>query len=170
MDWLDIKEFIKDSIKFIIFIVIVLLLAIYVIGLQQVVGPSMSPTYKDADINIISKINYRIFDIKRNDVIVFNNDNEKNLIKRVIGLPNEYIEYKNNTLYINGINSEENFLNDDVITEDFSLKDIGYDKIPENMYFVIGDNRTNSKDSREIGLIKKEDIIGKVLFRIWPLF
>ena len=165
MDWLDIKEFLKDTFGYVVFIAIILFIAIYIVGLQQVVGPSMSPTLENGDILILDKVTYRFFDIKRNDVIAFYSSKSKYLIKRVIGMPGDYIEFKNNELV------KEEYLNENVITEDFSLNSIGYQKIPEDMYFVVGDNRTNSSDSRDydIGLIKEEDILGKVRFRLWPL-
>lgn len=171
MDWLDIKEFLKDTFGYVVFIAIILFIAIYIVGLQQVVGPSMSPTLENGDILILDKVTYRFFDIKRNDVIAFYSSKSKYLIKRVIGMPGDYIEFKNNQLYINNELVKEEYLNENVITEDFSLNSLGYQKIPEDMYFVVGDNRTNSSDSRDydIGLIKEEDILGKVRFRLWPL-
>ena len=90
------------------------------------------------------------------------------MIKRVVGLPGDYIEYKDNYLYVNGVKYKESFIND-VITEDFNLKELGYDKIPDGMYLVLGDNRENSRDSRNYGLIKKDQIIGKTWARIWPI-
>ena len=169
MDWLDIKEFLKDTAKYIVIAIIVIIIFLYVVSLQQVIGPSMSPTLKDGDIAILNKIGHKFFDIKRNEVVSLDYADTKYLIKRVIGLPGEKIEFKNNTLYINDESYKESFLGDDVITKDFSIKDLGYDKIPKDMYLVLGDNRSNSMDSREIGLIKKSDIKGKVFFRIWPL-
>ncbi len=171
MDWLDIKEFLKDTFGYIIYILIILFIAVYIVGLQQVVGPSMSPTLENGDILILDKATYKLFDIKRNDVIAFYSSKSKYLIKRVIGMPGDYIEFKNNNLYINNKLVEEEYLDESIITEDFNLYSLGYSKIPEDMYFVLGDNRSNSSDSRDstIGLIKKKDIIGKVRFRIWPL-
>ena len=171
MDWLDIKEFFKDTFKYIIFIVVILFIAIYVVGLQQVVGPSMSPTLENGDVLILDKANYRFFDVKKGDVIALYSSKSKYLIKRVVGMPGEYVEFKNNQLYINNIPLEEEYLGDSVITEDFSIRELGYETIPEDMYLVLGDNRGDSSDSRdpEIGLIKKSDILGKVRFRIWPL-
>lgn len=170
MDWLDIKEFIKDTFKYIALIIVVLLIAIYVVGLQQVVGPSMEPTFKSNDILILDKITYRFKEVKRGDIISFYYADSKYLIKRVIGLPGDYVEYKNNILYINGKIVEETYLQG-VTTDDFSLKDLGYDVIPDDMYLVLGDNRNNSQDSRDskVGLVNKKNIIGKVRFRIWPL-
>lgn len=171
MDWLDIKEFFKDTFKYIIFIIVTLFIAIYVVGLQQVVGPSMSPTLNNGDVLILDKISYRFTNVKRNDVIALYSSKSKYLIKRVIGMPGEYVEFKNNQLYINNVVVEEEYLNGSVITNNFSIRELGYEIIPEDMYLVLGDNRQDSSDSRdpEIGLIKKSDILGKVRFRIWPL-
>lgn len=170
MDWLDIKEFIKDTFNYIIFIILVLVIAVYVVGLQQVVGPSMSPNLQNNDIVILDKISYKFIDIKRGDIVAVYYADTKYLIKRVIGLPGEYIEFQDNKLYIDNKYYEEDYL-DGVITDDFSLKDLGYDKIPEGMYFVLGDNRGDSMDSRdpEVGLIKKKNVLGKVRFQFWPL-
>lgn len=170
MDWLDIKEFIKDAFKYIIFIIVILVIAIYIFGLQQVVGPSMSPTLINNDIVILDKISHKFFDIKRGDVVSFYYADTKYLIKRVIGLPGEYIEFKNNKLYINNIYYSEGYLSN-IETEDFSLRDLGYEKIPEDMYLVLGDNRENSMDSRDpkVGLIEKKNILGKARIQIWPL-
>ena len=169
MDWLDIKEFFLDSIKVIVVIFIILVLFLYVVSVSQVVGDSMYPTLKDKDVLILNKIIYKFKDIEREDIISVSYDDTKYLIKRVIGIPGDTIEFRNNILYINGKVYEEDYLNDDVITDDFSLSDIGYEKIPEGMYLVLGDNRSNSLDSREIGLIKKEDVIGKISLRFWPI-
>lgn len=170
MDWLDIKEFIKDTFNYIIFIIIILVTAIYVVGLQQVVGPSMSPNLQNNDIVILDKISYKFIDIKREDIVAVYYADTKYLIKRVIGLPGEYIEFQDNKLYIDNQYYEEEYLNE-VVTDDFSLKDLGYDKIPEDMYLVLGDNRGDSMDSRDpdVGLIKKKNVLGKVRFQFWPL-
>ena len=98
MDWLSIKEFIKDALKYVITIVIVLVIIIYVASVQQIVGPSMSPTLNNSDIVLLNKFQYRIFDVKRNQIIALNYDDTKYMVKRVIGLPGEKVEYKDNTL------------------------------------------------------------------------
>lgn len=171
MLWLDIKEFIKDALKYIVTAIIVILIFLYVLSMQQIIGPSMSPTLTDGDLVLLDKISLRFTDIKRNQIVSINYADTKYLIKRVVGLPGEYVEFKNNVLYVDGTAYKETFLGEDVVTEDFSIKDLGYDKIPDDMYLVLGDNRSNSKDSRDpdVGLIKKEDIIGKVFFQFWPL-
>ena len=169
MDWLDIKEFIKDSLKYIIFIIVVLIIAIYVIGLQQVVGDSMNPTLKNNDVVIIDKLTHRFMSLKRGDIISFYYDDTKYLVKRVIGLPGETLEIKNNKIYINNEIIDDYVDNMNVV--DFSLDELGYSKIPDDMYFVMGDNRENSLDSRDsrVGFVRKEDIIGKKIVRLWPV-
>ena len=169
MDWLSIRELIIDSLKLIIVIIIILFLMLYVVSVTQVVGSSMSPTLKDEEVLILNKFQYRFFDIKRGDIVSLDYEDTKYLIKRIIGLPGETVKIVNNQLYINDKIYEEEYLANDLNYDDFSLTDLGYSKIPENMYLVLGDNRENSLDSREIGLIKKEDINGKISLRIWPL-
>lgn len=169
MDWLEIKEFVKDTAKIILFIIIALLLIQYVFSVTKVVGDSMNPTLKNDDILFLNKLKYRLGKVERGDIISLKYADTKYLIKRVIGLPGETIEIKNSTLYINNQKTEESYIDDTLVYKDFYLKDLGYEKIPEDMYLVLGDNRLNSLDSREIGLIKKEDIIGKVAIRFWPL-
>lgn len=169
MDWLSIKELIIDSLKLIIVVIIILFLMLYVVSVTQVVGSSMYPTLKDGEVLILNKFQYRFFDIKKGDIVSLDYEDTKYLIKRIIGLPGETVKIVDNKLYINDKIYEEEYLSDDLQYDDFSLTDLGYSKIPENMYLVLGDNRENSLDSREIGLIKKEDINGKISLRIWPL-
>lgn len=169
MDWLSIREFIIDFVKLIIVIIIILFLMIYVVSVTQVVGNSMNSTLENGDVLILNKFKYRFTDIKRGDIISLEYADTKYLIKRVIGLPGDSISIRDNTLYINGELYVEHYLNEGLEYDDFELSSLGYTTIPDNMYLVLGDNREDSLDSREIGLIKKENIIGKVSFRIWPL-
>ncbi len=169
MDWLEIKEFIKDTAKIVLFVIIILFVIQYVFSITKVVGSSMHPTLKDEEILILNKLKYRISNVKRGDIISLKYADTKYLIKRVIGMPNDTISIKDNVLYINGEKYEEAYISKELKYSDFDLSSLGYTKIPENMYFVLGDNRENSLDSREIGLIKKEEIIGKVSLRFWPL-
>lgn len=171
MDWLDIKEFLSDTIKYIIFIVVILVIAVYVVGLQQIVGPSMTPTLRNGDIVILDKLSYRFSKIKRDDIVALYYADTKFLVKRVVGLPGETVEFKDNKLYINGKYYEEKYLGDDIVTDNFSLEELNYTTIPDDMYLVLGDNRGDSMDSRDsdVGLISKKDIYGKVRFKIWPI-
>lgn len=165
MDLRDIKEFIKDSLKYLIVIAIVFFIALFVVSFEQVIGPSMKGTLGAGDVTIVNKLVYKFRTIKRNEIVSIN-QKDKIMVKRVIGLPGEHIEYKDNKLYVNGSLVLEN--NISVETKDFKLEDIGYETIPKDMYFVLGDNRTNSSDSREFGLVKKDEIIGKIVMRLYP--
>ena len=169
MDLREVREFIIDTSKYILTMVVVIFIIMYVATVQQIIGSSMESKYKDQDIVILNKLHYRFFKIKRFDVVSLKYDGSKYLIKRVIGLPGDNIEYKNNKLFINGKKIEEYFLDKETNTEDFSLTTLGYEKIPKDMYLVLGDNRENSLDSREIGLVKRKDILGKIKLRIWPI-
>lgn len=170
MDWLDFKEFVKDTFKYVIFVVAVIIIAVYVIGLQQIVGDSMDPTFKNNDVILIDKLTPSFVELERGDIISFYFEESKYLIKRIIGLPGETLEIKENKIYINGKEIKDYV--EGVYTSDFNLSEYGYDRIPEDMYFVLGDNRENSMDSRDyrVGLVKRENIVGKKLIRLWPLF
>ncbi len=169
------KKFIKDLIPYLIIIIVVMFIRTYLVTPVVVSGDSMYPTLKENEVLLLSKITYRISDINRFDIVVINYHKDlpngkkikTKIIKRVIGLPGEYVEYKNNILYIDGKELDNNY---NFETKDFSLEDISiYKKIPEDKYLVLGDNRSVSADSRSIGLIDKKDISGKAIFRIWPI-
>ncbi|MEC0300444.1 signal peptidase I [Peribacillus frigoritolerans] len=140
-----------------------------------VLGASMLPTFQDQDRVVVSKTT----EIQRSDVIVFDapDVDGKDYIKRVIGLPGDSIDMKDDVLYINGKAVEEPYLNANKednpfnkLTEDFSLQEkTGESKVPKNMLFVMGDNRLNSKDSRIFGFISYDSIVGEVKFRFYPL-
>ena len=168
MDFREIIEFFKDAFKYIVVVVVVLVLFIFVVGLQQVVGPSMNPTLKEGDIIIVNKLLYNIGKPDRNDIVVLMQD-EKYMVKRIVGLPGEYVEYKDDLVIVNGEKFKETFIDlNEVHTNNFSIKDLGYDVIPEGKYLVLGDNRENSLDSRDYGLVDESEIVGKAWMRIWP--
>ena len=169
MDWLEIKEFLKDTSKSIAFVIVILFIIQYVFSVTKVVCNSMHPALKDEELFILGKFNYRLTDVKRGDIISLKYKDTKYLIKRVIGLPGDNVYIKNSILYINNEKFKESYISENLKYDDFYLKDLGYNKIPSNMYLVMGDNRVNSLDSREIGLISKKDIIGKVIIRFWPI-
>ena len=105
---MDLRD-IKDGIKYILITIAVLLVFLYVVSIQQVIGPSMMPNYNEGEVFLLNKLHYRITKPKRFDVLVLNNKETKYMIKRVIGLPQEQIEYKNNKLYVNGKEIKEDF-------------------------------------------------------------
>ncbi len=161
-----IKKIAKNVIPYIVVVILVILVRSFIITPAVVDGDSMLPGLQDKNVIILNKLDYKLNGISRFDVVVVNYNGEK-LIKRVVALPGEHIEYKANSLYINGFVVNENFNHED--THDFKLESIGYLSIPGDKYFVVGDNRIDSTDSRAIGLIDKENILGSVSFRIFPI-
>ncbi len=159
------NEKIKEFVPYIVILIVVLLIRSFIVTPVMVQGTSMDSTLKEDNVLLLNKFTYYFNEIKRNDIVVIENGSEP-LIKRVIGLPGEHVKYANHKLYINDKIIDDPFGDK---TNDFDLSAIKYDVIPENMYFVLGDNRKDSLDSRIIGLIKKEDIEGKVNIRLWPL-
>ena len=155
----------KDTISYIIILIVVLLIKFYIVTPIKVNGNSMYSTLIDKEIMILNEIYYRFNDIKRFDIIVLRHDKSK-LIKRVIGLPGETIKYVDEKLYINDEEVEENFFHR--YTKDFDLSNFNEEKIPDDCYFVLGDNRTDSLDSRSFGFVKKEDILGRAKVVIFP--
>lgn len=141
-------------------------------------GLSMMPTLHDQDRMIVNKFSYRIGEPERFDIIVFHAPENKDYIKRVIGLPGDTVEYKDDILYVNGKAFEEPYLeelkNDETLdgplTQPFTLKEIiGQEIVPEGELFVMGDNRRYSKDSRIIGTIPMGKVLGKTSLVYWPI-
>lgn len=144
-------------------------------------GDSMTPTLENGDRMIVYKLGYMVGEPNRFDIVVFHAPEGKDYIKRVIGLPGEHIEYRDDVLYINGEPIEEPYLDQfkaqlpkGNLTQDFTLQDVpgvnpDVEVIPEGYVFVMGDNRRGSKDSRHIGLVDIDEIIGSTNLIFWPL-
>ena len=160
-----VNKLIKEIIPYIVVVILVVLIRTFLVTPARVDGKSMEPTLKNNNLVLLNKLNYRLNEVERFDIVVLNYKGEK-LIKRIIGLPGEYIEYKDDNLYVNGNLIFENF--EHKKTADFKLESIGYLKIPGDKYFVVGDNRSNSVDSRMIGLVDRKDILGNSNIRIFP--
>lgn len=162
----EVWEWIK---AFLIAILLAFIIRTFLLAPIVVEGSSMMPTLKDHDRMVVTKIG----EPKRFDIVVFHATSEDDYIKRVIGLPGDKIEYKNDTLYINGKVYEENYLDqykieynneyEGPLTPDFTAE------VPEGTVFVMGDNRRNSSDSRHIGPVPMEKIVGKTNLVYWPL-
>ena len=155
-------DLIKKEKKFLLLVMIIILFKIFIFNFILVKGDSMNPKYKNNDFMFLNKIIYSFKPIRRGEVIVLKYKNN-DLIKRIIGLPNEKIKVENGKLYINNKEYYENYINSYTASYDFdeiTLKD--------NEYFVMGDNRYNSYDSRNFGTITKNNIIGRVEFKIFP--
>ena len=147
----------KEIIGYVLIILIVILVRTFIVTTIRVNGNSMNDTLKNGNLMILKK--YEKNKIDRFDIVVVKARDEK-IIKRVIGLPKEDIEYKADTLYINGKEVEENFGKG--VTSDFK------DYCAEDEYFVMGDNRNNSVDSRMIGCVNKDQIMGTTNFVFFP--
>ena len=150
-------KFLKEYGPYIVILIVVLIVKTYIITPIAVNGDSMFPTLEDKDIMILRKYDKKI---ERFDIVVVSY-NHKYLIKRVIGMPGELIKYEDNKLYVNGEYIEEDFL-DKATTNDFEFK------IPQEYYFVMGDNREISYDSRSMGAFSINKILGKTNYTFYP--
>ena len=153
------KKIIKENYSYILIIVVILLIRTYIVTPIRVNGTSMYPTLKQNEIMILNKIGLKS-GIDRFDIVVVKTDNNR-IIKRVIGLPGESVMYEDGKLYINGKYVEDSYS----LSE---TKDFDNIVLKEDEYFVLGDNREVSKDSRMIGPVKKEQILGKTRLVIFP--
>lgn len=136
-------------------------------------GASMEPNFFDKEYLIINEISYRFYEPKRGDIVVFRypRNPQEYFIKRIIGLPEEKIQIKDRSVYIynknnpDGVKLEEPYLTTDAKTDSMSEEIIS---IGKDEYYVLGDNRSFSKDSRSFGAVDRSFVIGKVLLRGWP--
>lgn len=176
----DYKPIIKDIISYVLIILAVVLIRIFIFDPVRVDGPSMDNTLKNGQVLILNKIGYKKDKIKRYDIVVADvcingtsinkpdsNCKKERIVKRVIGLPNETIYAKDGKVYVDGKEVDSSFAS--TATDDFNLEDLGYTKIEGSSYFLMGDNRAVSLDSRTFGPVKEEQIVGKASIVIWPL-
>ncbi|MDO4281531.1 MAG: signal peptidase I [Peptococcaceae bacterium] len=155
----------------VIALAIVIVLRMFVLGMYYVPSGSMIPTLQINDKVVVTKLSYKMHEPERGDVVVFkyppNEEQglpEKDYVKRLIGLPGEKLEIKNNTVYINDMPVEEPYVNSNT-----NMPDYGPITIPEGEYFMMGDNRNDSSDSRVWGFVPEEYLIGKAQLIYWPL-
>ncbi len=163
------KEEAISTLRYLVAVVLMTLFIINFVGVRtQVIGTSMSPTLADGDNLIVEKITYHFSKPSRFDIIVFPyQDTNKHYIKRIIGLPGETVQIIDGYVYINGELLEENYGNDVMDNPGIAANPI---VLGDDEYFVLGDNRNNSEDSRfgAVGNIRKKDIDGRAWLRIWP--
>lgn len=152
-------------------ILVTLLLGVIIFALTQitiqsfiVVGPSMEPSFQNGQRLLINKIVYRFHNPERGDVIIFHppNSPQSDYIKRIIALPGDTVEIKTGVVYVNSSQLSEPYIND---PPNYTLQQ---QKIPDNHYFVLGDNRNNSSDSHNGWTVPSQNIIGKTWLSIWP--
>ncbi len=154
-------------------IAIALLVEAFLIQAFWIPSPSMEPTLDVGDRVLVNKLSYKFHDVHRGDVVVFERppsastgeDGEiKDLIKRVIAVGGDTIEGREGEVYVNGEHIDENYLEPGTPTDNLPLK-----TIPDGHVFVMGDNRTNSEDSRIFGTIDEGDIVGRAFIRVLPI-
>lgn len=167
------NSFIKELFHFaLIIIFIVLPIRLFVAQPFVVVGSSMEPTFLSSDYLIIDELTYRLNDPVRGDVVVFkypdDSNKQKYFIKRVIGLPGETVDIKNGKVTITNTAHPEGFTLDESYVKDLPANVMSI-TLEEDDYFVMGDNRGVSFDSRSWGPLSRDEIIGKAFIRILPL-
>lgn len=168
------KKFLKEALETSIYLLVVLVISLLVVtfvGQRTVVdGESMEETLYDGDNLIVDKISYRFHEPERFDVIVFpfHYDTKMYYVKRIIGLPGETVYIDNDgKIYINGEILEEDYGKEVILSPGRAGEEI---TLMDDEYFVLGDNRNNSSDSRDfmVGNIKRDEIIGRAWLRIYP--
>jgi signal peptidase I len=145
------------------------LMVVFVIQPVKVEGTSMLTRLHDGDRIFVNKlIYYGVPKLQRGDIVVFwyPNDPSKNYIKRIVGLPGETVEVREGRVIINGVELDEPYLDQHLNIAHMSLQPV---LVKDHYFFVMGDNRDNSSDSRYWGLVPEKYIYGKALFRYWPL-
>lgn len=150
-------------------LVIATILRTYVVQTFWIPTGSMIPTLQENDRVVVNKLSYKLHGVGRGDIVVFTTppgvpEDYKDLVKRVVGLPGDTVEGLNGKVFVNGKVLDESYLPEGTATSQF-----GPQKVPAGTYWVMGDNRGNSTDSRSFGPIPKRTIVGHAVLRIWPL-
>lgn len=157
----------KDFIDLLMWVLAIYVLLNLVTVRFIVQGPSMESTFHERDYLIVSRLSYLLGDPERGDVIVFHfpGDLEQDYIKRVIGVPGDVLEVQDRLVYVNSIQIEEPYINEPCTS---SCQDNRWE-LGESEYFVMGDNRNHSSDSRGfLEQVRREHIVGEVVIRYWP--
>lgn len=165
------KELKEYSISIIIAFIIALTFRTYVFARADVDGPSMQNTLHTKDVVFAEKISLLTHNYKKGQIVIFNSHDSDNnsYVKRIIALEGDTVEIDNGSVYVNGKPVDEPYLSKGIITAGGSfLKEGEKYTVPSNHIFVMGDNRINSTDSREIGAIDYKDIEGHVILRAYP--
>jgi len=158
---------------FVVIAAILVVIYAFVFRPFEVVGVSMFPTFKDGEFLLSNLLDVRFDRLKRGDVIVFHSpvEEEKDYVKRIIAIPGETVEIRGGKVYINGqVLDESAYISHDIyVTGSLFMREGDIVTVPAGTYFVMGDNRNQSSDSREWGFLTKDKIIGRSIIRVWPL-
>ncbi len=157
---------------FVIALAMFVLMYLFLFQPHQVKGNSMYPNFHDQEYLLTDKITYRLSEPKRGDVVVFKapKHEEFDYIKRIIGLPGEAVKVENCHLYIDGNLIEEDYIGEELCTSGGRFWQSGQSIIlADGEYFVAGDNRPYSSDSRDWGAVPRRNIVGKAWYRYWPV-
>jgi len=152
-------------------LLVAFLVRTFVLAHFVVDGTSMSTTLHDGDRVFVNKLSYRLHDPNRGDVVVLhelNGTSERDLIKRVVGLPGETVEVRNCEVFIDGRRLQEPYLDPEVVVPGNCGGDTPATDVPEDHVFVMGDNRAGSLDSRNLGPIDEDDLVGRAFVVFWP--
>jgi signal peptidase I len=158
------KTFIREFIITAVLAIVIFLGARLTIQTFVVLMTSMEPNFHEGQRLVVNKAVYFFGDPQRGDVVVFDAPNSatEDFIKRIIGLPGDNVEIKSGIVYINGVALDEPYIME---SPSYTMKE---KEIPEDMYFVLGDNRNHSNDSHNNWLVPRDNIIGKAWLSTWP--
>ncbi len=155
----------------VVVLAIMVMIYLFIMSPQEINGASMEPNFHNGEYILTNKITFKLGDPIRGDVVVFKSPKNKDIdyIKRIIGLPGDSVALRESNIYINGQKLNEAYLAPDVYIFGGSFLREGSEiVVPKEKYFLMGDNRPHSSDSREFGPVLKEDFIGKAILRYWP--
>ena len=154
-------------------ILVAFLVKTFLVQAFQIPSPSMRPTLMEGDRVLVNKLSYRLHDVNRGDVIVFDRptalaagpNDPADLIKRVLGLPGDTLQTRDGKVFVNGRELAEPYLTDGTVTDNIDEPVT----IPDGHVWVMGDNRGNSQDSRVFGPVPEDTIVGRAFVIMWPL-
>jgi len=164
------KSFVRDLLEIVLLALAIYVIIMFLVQTVHVMGQSMEPTLQNNDFLVASKIAYHLGSPQRGDIVIFrpSSDPTKDYIKRIIALPGEHLRINHAQVFINGHLLKEPYLSEKWTVSD-SWNQGDEQVMPPDEFFVMGDNRNHSTDSRLLGPQRKDQFLGKAWVRIWPL-